>query len=190
MYTEKKRIIIVIITAVLLNLMLFLLAYYLELPLWLDTTGTIYAALILGFPAGFIVAIVNNVSQALFFYGLESLRFYLVSALTALLTGIIATKFKHRRGLKWFLLTLALLVLGITLAIILNFWAYGGIPADHWGNKLYYDFLADGLRPWQSTLLSVSIVKFMDVIVSVVLVAIAHRITPKAIREPGTAIIQ
>lgn len=189
MFTNRKRVTMLIVIAALMNLLLFLCAYFLNLPLWLDTTGTIYAALILGFPAGFIVAIINNVIQALFFYGLESLRFYLVSALTALVTGLIMSKFAHRPVLKWFLLTLGLWVLSTSLAIFLTFIAYNGVPADHWGKLLYNRFLAISV-PWQATVLSVGIVKTLDILVSIALVAIAWHLTPRALRTDKVAVKQ
>lgn len=189
MYTEGKRVVILIAVASLMNLLLFLTAYCFNLPLWMDTTGTIYAALILGFPAGFIVAIINNVTQALFFYGLESLQFYLVSALTALVTGIIMTRFAHRPVLKWFILTGGLWVLSSSLAVILTFVAYNGIPADYWGNYLYHFFLTH-ITPVQATVLSVGLVKTLDVLVSVGLVVAAWHLTPRAIRENNVTIKQ
>ena len=189
MFTNRKRITILIAIAALMNLILFFCAYFLNLPLWLDTTGTIYAALILGFPAGFIVAIINNVIQALFFYGLESLRFYLVSALTTLVTGLIMSHLAHRPILKWFLLTLSLWVLSTSLAILLTFIAYNGVPADHWGKLLYHQFLEITV-PWRATVLSVGSVKTLDILVSVALVAIAWCLTPKALRTDKVAVRQ
>lgn len=189
MFTNRKRVTMLIAIAALMNLLLFLCAYFLNLPLWLDTTGTIYAALILGFPAGFIVAIINNVIQALFFYGMESLRFYLVSALTALITGIIMSQFAHRPILKWFLLTLSLWVLSTTLAIFLTFIAYNGVPADYWGKLLYHQ-LREITTPWQATVLSVGSVKTLDILVSIAFAAIAWRLTPKALRTDKVAVKQ
>ena len=189
MFTNRKRVTILIIISALMNLFLFLCAYFLNLPLWLDTTGTIYAALILGFPAGFIVAIINNVLQALFFYGLESLRFYLVSALTALVTGLIMSKFAHKPILRWFLLALGLWILSTSLAIFLTFIAYNGIPADHWG-RLLYNQLLENTVPWKATVLSVGSIKTMDILVSIALVAIVWRLTPRALRTDKVAVRQ
>lgn len=82
------------------------------------------------------------------------------------------------------------MLLSILLSTLLNFWAYGGIPADHWGNRLYYFFIDGGLQPWLATVLSVSSIKALDVFVSVVFVALAYRLTPTAIREEGIAVKQ
>ena len=187
MFTNRKRVTITIVISALMNLVLFLCTHFLKLPLWLDTTGTIYAALILGFPAGIIVAIINNVVQALFFYGLESLQFYLVSALTALVTGLVMSRFAHRPIFKWFFLTSALWALSNSLAIVLTFIVYNGIPADHWGNLLYYQFIKI-VQPWLATVISVGIVKTLDIIVSVALVAVAVLLTPNALKTDKIAV--
>ena len=128
MYTERKRILLIMAISAVMNFSLFIIAYYFKLPLWLDTTGTIYAAVLLGAPAGFVVAITNNLIQAFGFYGADSLLFYIVSALTAFVTGYIM-KNKNRSILKWLLLTVSLFAACSLASIIVTLITTEGIPA-------------------------------------------------------------
>jgi len=189
MYTNKKRILLIILISVIMNFLLFLASYFLRLPLWLDTTGTIYSAILLGFPVGFIVAIINNVTQALFFYGTESLNFYFVSALTAFVTGLIMKKNQRNSTARWITLACALLVVSIAIAVPLTFVTTAGIPNDYWGQTLYLALQESGFSPAPATVFSVSLVKALDVVTSVILVRLAYTLTPGAIRENKTAII-
>lgn len=182
LYTEKKRIFIIMATSVVMNFSLFIIAYYFKFPLWLDTTGTIYAAVILGSPAGFVVAIVNNLIQAFGFYGAESLLFYIVSALTAFVTGYMM-KNRKRNILRWLLLTVSLFAVCSLASIIVTLITTEGIPADYWGTMIYNTMIKKGGLPVMSTVVSVSIVKFLDIVVSLIIVMLSVFLTPKAIKS-------
>jgi len=182
LYTERKRILTVIIISILMNLSLFLVAYYFKLPLWLDTTGTIYASIILGAPAGFVVAIVNNLLQAFFFYGSESLSFYIVSALTAFVTGFVMKNRKNKKA-RWIILMLSLLFVCTCVAVGITFIANKGVPADYWGSMIYWALVGKGFAPWICTMISVSSIKFGDIIVSVLGVMLFYLITPRVIKS-------
>ena len=187
MYTEKKRTTIIMATAIIMNLALFLSAYYFKLPLWLDTTGTIYAAVLLGAPAGFVVAIANNLIQAFGFYGADSLLFYIVSALTAFTAGSVM-KDKKRSVLRWVLLAVYLFAICSVSSIILTFITTDGVPADYWGSTLYGLLLANGVAPAFSTMLSVAVVKILDVLISLAVVVLSVAITPKAVKTDAVTI--
>lgn len=182
MYTEKKRTFIIIAISVIMNFSLFIIAYYFKLPLWLDTTGTIYAAVLLGAPAGFVVAIANNLIQAFGFYGADSLLFYIVSALTAFLTGRIMKNGK-RSALKWLLLTVCLFAACSFASIIITSITTDGIPADYWGAAIYYGLSSKGMVPALCTAVAVASVKFLDILASLLIVMLSIYLTPKTIKH-------
>ena len=169
-------------TSVVMNFSLFIIAYYFKLPLWLDTTGTIYAAVLLGAPAGFVVAIANNLIQAFGFYGDDSLLFYIVSALTAFVTGYIMKNKKHNI-LRWLMLTICLFAACSFASIIVTFITTEGIPADYWGAMIYNTMMKKGIIPVLCTVASVSLVKFLDIVVSLLIVVLSIFLTPKAIKS-------
>lgn len=189
MFTNTKRVCIILVISVCLNFTLFTAAYLLRLPLWLDTTGTIYVSALLGFPTGFIAAIINNVVQALFFYGSDSLFFYFVSALTAFISGQVFARMKGKRIKRWLTLILCLVIFDTIAAVLITFGVNHGIPSDYWGTYLYHYFIGSGIPSAGATILAVSTIKIPDVILSVFLVMLAYRLTPDKIRNEKTAIV-
>ena len=187
MYTEKKRIFLIMIISAIMNFSLFILAHYCKLPLWLDTTGTIYAAVLLGAPAGFVVAIANNLIQAFGFYGADSLLFYIVSALTAFVTGY-TMKNKKPNVKRWLLLYVRLFITCCLASIILTFITTDGIPADYWGFTIYNTLVNKNVSPALCTMLSVSLVKTLDVLVSLLFVILSVFLTPKAIKTNAATV--
>lgn len=190
MFTNNKRIIHLLIISVIMNLGLFAVCYYLNLPLWLDTTGTVYISCILGAPIGFLVAIINNASQAMFFYGKQAIFFYFVSLLTAYTAGFTFRKYKGSKIKKWIVMTLLLLILEGVSAVLITFSANGGIPSNYWSNRIYYSLLSVGHSPIVSTVISVLTIKIPDVIVSTAIVAAAIRLTPRRYKTTDTIILQ
>ncbi len=189
MFTNNKRILRIMIISVLLNFVLFTFAYFLNLPLWLDTTGTIYAACLLGAPAGFIVAIINNITEAIFFYGDQSLFFYFVSLLTAFIAGQIAKKYADFKLKKWIYMLIALLLAESIFSVLITFVANKGIPSNYWSNHIYYKLTDSGVGNTLATVWSVLIIKIPDVIVSVLLVIVSLICTPKKLKNTDNIIL-
>ena len=182
LFTEKKRVFILVLISLLMNSILFLISYFFDLPLWLDTTGTIYISCIIGFPAGFLVSIIMNISESIWMYGESSLLFYFVSLLTAFVSGSIYKKYKTTKAKKWVIMFFSLIFVGCGSAVVITIGVNNGIPANYWSLRLYDFFMKKEFDKTVSTTLAVSIVKCMDIIVTLLIVCIAIRITPKKIK--------
>ena len=182
LFTERIRIARLIIISLLMNTILFLLAYFLNLPLWLDTTGTIYISCIIGFPAGFLVSIIINITESIWIYGESSLLFYFVSLLTALASGKIYEKYKNTKIKKWLLMLICLILVDCTLAVAITFVTSDGIPSNYWSWYLYTIIMEQGVNNIIATFISVSSVKCLDLIVTLLIVAIAIRVTPDKLK--------
>ena len=183
MLTHKKRTIYIFAIASAMNLIFFLIAYYLRLPLWLDTTGTVYITLLLGFPAGFLVGLINNTILSLVFYGFNSLSYYLVSVAVALTSHVWMKKIKKVNIKLCFMLVIFIFFFSAFFVIPLTFIVDKGVPADYWGHRLF-DFLCT--RNYISeiaTILSVSCVKLFDVIITLVIVMCAYKLTPVKLKD-------
>ena len=183
MLTEKKRKLYLFIISVLMNLLFFGIAYFLKLPVWLDTTGTIYISIILFFPSGFVVGLINNITLSLFFFGFNSISYYIISAAVAFIAGMCAKKCKKRRMKFLFLLLTSVFFVSVLLAVPLTFIVDKGIPSDFWGNRLYYQFIGAGMAGYLSTILSVFLVKFIDVIISIALAILFYALTPLKLKK-------
>ena len=88
---NKTRYLTVMAIGVALNIILHQTAAHLQLPMWLDMTGTALAALMLEPAAGLLVGLANNFRIAVFDYTASSLFYYAVSAAVALIVGLKAS---------------------------------------------------------------------------------------------------
>jgi len=190
LFTEKRRIIELILIALVMNFTLFLISYYLNLPLWLDTTGTIYISCIVGFPAGFLVAIVVNVAEAIWMYGENSLLFYFVSLLTALTAGKVYERYKNTRLKKWCVMLLALIIVSCSSAVLITFLVNDGIPSNYSSAYLYEMLMNKGCNGTLSTCLSVAIIKCLDIVVTLLIVFLAIKITPEKLKTRNVVLLE
>ena len=190
MFTNNKRIIRLILAATFMNLGLFSLAYFLNLPLWLDTTGTLYISCILGAPVGFLVAIINNIVEALFFYGGQSIFYYFVSLLTAYVAGKLYKKYIDTRVKKWFMITIFLILLEGCSAVIITFCVDAGYPSNYWSMMIYQKVINHGYDRIIATIISVLAIKIPDIIITTFIVIFATYLTPKKYRTKDFIILR
>jgi len=188
MLTRKKRTVHLFIVATIMNLCLFLIAYFLKLPLWLDTTGTIYITLFFGFPAGFLIGLINNTILSLFFYGFDSIVYYLVSIAVAL-TAHICIKRSKGIGIKLaFTLILFIFIVSIFFVIPLTFRVDNGVPSDYWGHLLYEIMIQNHFISVWATILAVVGIKLLDVIITITIVMSAYKLTPSKLKDSSHVI--
>ena len=88
-----KNIFLIIVFAA-LNVGLFFLSKYLQLPFWLDTIGTMAAAVELGVAAGVLSAVGS--SAAVWLISGNSLFYCFAAVMTAIITGLFITKEKQK----------------------------------------------------------------------------------------------
>lgn len=128
------RNIILIIVFAALNIGLFFLSKYLRLPFWLDTTGTMAAAVELGPVAGALTAVVS--SFTLWLTNGTPLIFCSTAVMTAMIIGLLMTKDKQKD--KLFCVSIALLAGVVTAAISvpIDFALSSGGIGNVWGDAL------------------------------------------------------
>lgn len=190
LFTNKERTIKLILISLIMNFVLFIVSYYLNLPLWLDTTGTIYISCIIGFPAGFLVAIVVNIAEAIWMYGENSLLFYFVSLLTALTAGKVYDRYRNTGLKKWIVMLLSLIIVSCSSAILITFLVSNGVPSNYWSAYLFEILLKKGCNKIISTCLSVSIIKWLDIVVTLLIVFLAIKITPEKLKTKNIVLLE
>ena len=121
------------------------------------------------------------------YYRADSLLFYIVSALTAFVTGY-TMKNKKPNVKRWLLLYVRLFITCCLASIILTFITTEGIPADYWGFTIYNTLVNKNVSPALCTMLSVSLVKTLDVLVSLLFVILSVFLTPKAIKTNAATV--
>ena len=128
-----KNIILIIVFAA-LNVGLFFLAKYLKLPFWLDTIGTMAAAIELGPAAGVLSAVGS--SAAVWLISGNSLFYCFAAVMTAIITGLFITKEKQKD--KLFTVSIALLsgVVSTAICMPINLLLHNGSTGNVWGDAL------------------------------------------------------
>lgn len=149
--------------------------------MWLDTTGTIYISIVLGFPYGLCVGLINSMISALFFYGYQSMIYYFVSFAVAFSADYVVRRV--RKKYIWIKLWTVVCVAGSFVAVLLTFFADRGIPADYWSRQLYEYLAASGFHPYLSTALSVTTIKIIDTLLTVIIVAAFIKLTPSKLKS-------
>lgn len=190
MLTKKKRSLLIIIVGALMNASMFTISYELHLPLWLDTTGTIYTTIILGFPAGFLVGLINNIFLFIFFYRKNSLFFYIVSAGIAFVSSFFVKKTNKISIKNIFVLILLLYLTSLILCVPLTYVLNDGVPTDYWSQFLFFYFRETlNYSAFLSTCLSIILIKALDVTISVFISFIFYCKTPNKIKDEENIII-
>lgn len=193
MFTSKKRVVHLIIVSSIFNFAFSFFVYWLRLPMWLDTVGTIYIAILLGSSYGFCVGLVNNLLFSVILYGYNSTLYYIVSFFVALISGTYSGKAglldgcKTKREsvkssvvyfMKWLVLGLYIFVVSSVIATFFTIVIDYGIPTDYWGNRIYESLLQMAFSGIISTAVSVTTIKLVDVAVTLIIVRILISITP------------
>lgn len=180
-----KRYAVVMAAGVLMNELLNLLADHLPLPLWLDMTGTAFAALMLEPAAGLLVGLANNMYLAATGgFGTGSLLFYAVSAATAVIVGVCMRKqgkLRASRILPTILLViLATTLLSASLDLVIN---RAAAPDSHWENLFYQSLSGAGLAHLPAFYLAYLAVRTADTLATAVLVGLFYLVSPKKLRR-------
>ena len=118
------------IISLLLNLIGVLLTKTLQLPIYLDTIGTIFAAAVGGYLPGLVVGVITNLVKG--FWAAESIYYVSVSVLTALLAAFFTQKgaFKRFWPTVWFVLLLTAVSVALSTALTWFLFGFAGEPTS------------------------------------------------------------
>lgn len=134
---KKMRYGIFMLIGVAMNLGFYYIAHTFALPVWMDSIGTAYVAVMVEPAAGLLVAFATNFFQAAVIYESSSLVYYAVSAMAALTLGIVIRK-NGRICMKR--LPVALLLYMVTATILaagITLWRTNGLPDSGWERHFY-----------------------------------------------------
>lgn len=174
-----KRYAILMIIGVILNLGLYAIAHFCHLPMWLDSVGTAYTAVVLEPAAGLIVALGTNFFQATAFYGMDALFYYFTGALAALCFGCVLRK---ERTLRWKRLPAAAgiyIIAGTLLSGGLSLWRNSGQLDSGWESFFMQWAMDQGAGHAAGVLFGTLVLKIIDAVILMCLVPLLYRITPK-----------
>lgn len=123
---------------VVLDIVLHDCAIWLGLPLWLDTAGTALVAIVLEPAAALIVGFVDNLYLAIVFQNAGNLLYFALSAIVALVYGILFAKGRKITMRSVGIALLFLVVVSAAISTGLSYAFSDGVPtlagtADYWG---------------------------------------------------------
>lgn len=188
MMSKKTRYAIVMGISVLMNQVFYILASesVLDLPFWMDMSGTVFAAIVLEPTAGLLVGFVNNFYLALTLMSSSSILYFAVSAAAALICGLCMRTREGALSWKRILPTMGLLwLVSSALSTLLTLWRSGGVPDLNW-EKMYYEMaLAWGWHPSLACFFGTAVIKIYDVLAATAVVIVFWLVLPKSLTLRG-----
>lgn len=187
---NRTRYLIVMALSVVLNLALYSLASYFNLPVWMDITGTAFAALVLEPAAGLLVGLANNFYLALFIFDQTTLIYYVVSAAAALIVGVLMKKEGKIRWQRVFPTILLVIAASAVLSTAVTVWRDGGIPTADWEIHFYnvaVQYLHAPRIP--ACFFGILIMKIFDTLAVAAIVTVLYAILPKNLKYSGEELI-
>ena len=146
------------------------IANVLNLPMWLDSIGTVLAAVVAGPWIGAISGAVNNVFFGLTMDGGLSIMYGLTSIAIAIVAGILAYY-------GWFKSVGKAIVAGIILALVasvvstpINVGLWGGQTGKAWGDAIFAGMMASHAGIWLSSWVDEVTMDIIDKIVIAIVV--------------------
>lgn len=176
---RNKKVFVLVFCAICiaLNIVLGTLVTYTKIPLlFLDTIGTIFAAVLFGPWEGASVGAITNILTPLMSGDVKDIPFFIVNMVVGIIVGYVAKKYKF----NWLTAIITGVVLSIVCPLIgtpITVWLYGGLTGS--GTDLFVVFLKNtGYSIFTSTFIPRITGNFIDKIGSCLLVAGAMRFVP------------
>ncbi len=154
-----------------------MLADTLELPVWLDTIGTVFAAYALGPVCGAMVGVALNVVYSL--HDPVSLLYGFTSIAVGVIVGISAKKgtFDNLFGVLSTALTVT--VVSLVVSVPVNFLFKGGYTGNIWGDGVIGLFQEMGFNAMLSCIAGQFYLNFLDKVITMLLCFVAIRLIQK-----------
>lgn len=178
--------IVLIPVAVAVNFVGKYIAQVLKLPLWLDSIGTLLAAILGGPAVGALAGAINNI-----FYGIVTDPVSFWYAITSVFIGLFAGYFAYK---GWTRSPLSAVGLGIIVAIVaavvstpINVILWGGTTGNLWGDSLFTSLRLSGFPVWVASFLDEFAVDLPDKVITVFVAYLIFRGLPqRLLAQAGT----
>jgi energy-coupling factor transport system substrate-specific component len=182
MRNKKAFIMVTCAMSITLNIVLGTLVQRLQIPLlFLDTIGTIFAAILFGPWYGAAVGTLTNVLTPILAGNTRDIPFFIVNAVTGLIVGYIAKKYKFN--------LLTAIITGLILSIVcpaigspIGVWLYGGLTGSG-TDFIFAWFRVSGMSIFSAEFASRIPANILDKMVSVILVYLSMKYIPKQYKQ-------
>lgn len=174
---KDQRLILFIPVGITVNILGTLLNSVLKLPLFLDSIGTIMAAVILGPWLGALTGLLSNLIVGVF-YNSVTIPFGLINAVIGLVAGIVSIKYGFETPLPPLIVSLILTVICPAMAAPIAVYLFGGVTGSNI-DALYAILLKSGHQIFSSAFLVRIPTNLADKIISTSLVMLIIRALPR-----------
>ena len=173
---------LIVFGCVLVNFLGKYLAAELELPLWLDCLGTVFAAYVLGPISGAVVGCTVNIMYS--FRDPSSLIYGITSIFIGLVVGLAARKRYFESFFKATSLAGGVAIGSVVISTVFNILLYQGKTGNVWGDGVR-DFLMErGMAGILASAVGELYVDFLDKLVTILAVYVLIRIV-RRLRDGG-----
>lgn len=165
---DKKWHLIMLFVAgcILINCAGRFMAFKLQLPLWLDSFGTVIAAYMLGPVCGAMVGMTGNIIFALI-YSIDNIVYAIVGAMVGISVGI-CTKRDYLKSLFGTLsVSFFVTIISVVLSVPLNFWISRGYTGNIWGDGIIEAMKLIGFNGFFSCCMGQFYLDFLDKIITI-----------------------
>ncbi len=186
-YSQSKRIknrinlILFVFVGIALNILPSIIRYFFNLPLWLDTAGTIMVAAVAGFFPGVLTAVATSIIITI--YVSNSVYYTLVGVLIAITATILAPggRFLKKRMVLLFILIIALY--GGILGTVIEWALIGGsgYPAVEETSKILAE--STGIDVFFSTIVVDIVLNIADKLITTVIAIILMNVISDRVRD-------
>lgn len=156
------------------------LAALLKLPLWVDSIGTVLAAMMGGPIIGALAGAVNNI-----IYGLTTDPVSFVYAITSIAIGLVVGVLSYKGFTESFskaaLLGVIVGLLATVVSTPINIGFWGGQTGNVWGDALFASVMSGTGSVWLASFLDEIVVDIPDKLLTVIISFLIFKSLPKSI---------
>ena len=175
---DKRKYLIVMALGTIINLIFYSAARIFDLPLFMNSVGTGYAAMMLDPAAGLLVGYIYNFFEALLIYGPESMIYYITTAVTAIGIGLRIRKEGIIEIRRLPTTVLIITVINTIISGCLTILRTRGSLENGWEAGMMEIMMGNGIPRYASYFLSAFALKLIDAAILIIALYILYKITP------------
>lgn len=176
---DKRKYIIIMTLGTALNFVFYGIARLFELPIFMNSVGTGYAAMLLEPAAGLLVGYVYNFFEAILIYGPESMIYYITTAVTAIAIGVRLRKEGSIEIRRLPSTVLLITVVNTVISGCLTIRRTGGDLSDGWEAGMIEALMDKGIPKYVSYFLSSFGLRLIDAVILIAALYVLYKVTPK-----------
>ena len=172
-FKVTRYFVMTMLTSLLINYAGYVVAHFFKLPFWLDTIGTMVAAIEFGPIAGALIGGISTISLTIF-RGVP-IAYSAVGAMVGIVIGFLFPR--NAKGEKLGIVSLAILVGILTtfISVFINIHYNNGYTGNLWGDALY-DMLRNTVNAFRfNTFVAEGFVDLPDRVISIFIAVVAVR---------------